>query len=416
MADELDRLRHLGGVLVDPDEESVRRARSLLERMIDLPQSQNEVSAVRDRGFNLGSRRALLLITASLLVASALGFGLASSLTPSGNAGVNFVGFGFRPVSGWSVLQTGVLDESGVATAVAANVQLGAGDDLGGPPRATLASLPDRGVLIFATFKLSRASGLDAAYQSRELPLQLQDGERLPAARGSLGGLAQYRVRAAVDGYDIDARVYFGQLYPSPAAFVAAQAQLNRLVVTAERLTLRVRPTVIGARARASRVRVSGTVEGARAGEPVAIQGKTCGLRFFRVIGGAVTEADGSWWNYVYPSKLTTLRAVWRDQTSAEVTVRVQAFVNLRPKSGRRIEVSVWGSSFWRKQVAIQRFDNRLGTWAAIASVVLADSEGQRNIATFVPRVPKGTLIRAVFPRSRAAPCYLAGISNSMRT
>jgi hypothetical protein len=68
--------------------------------------------------------------------------------------------------------------------------------------------------------------------------------------------------------------------------------QPNRLVADAERLTFRAQPTVIGARAGTTRVRVSGVAQGARAGEAVAIQAKTCGLDFFRVVGGAVTEAE----------------------------------------------------------------------------------------------------------------------------
>ena len=369
---------------------------------------------MRSNGRRLRLRWAVGGAACALLVGSALGFGLASSLTPSGSAQVNFVGFGFRPVPGWNVLQTGTLDQTGVATAVAANVQLGAGDDLGGP-QATLASLPTRGVLLFATFRLRGDPEQDARFEARDLPLQIKDAERMAASNGALGDLGRYRLRAAVGGYNIDARVYFGQGKPSPAAVAAAQAQLSRLVVAAERVTLRVQPTVIGARAGTTRVRVSGIAEGARAGEAVTIQGKTCGLRFFRVIGGAVTEADGGWWNYVYPSKLTTLRAVWRDETSAEVTVRVQAFVTIRRRSARRFEVSV-GGPFWRKHITIQRFDNRLGSWSAVKSVVLTDDYGIGVRAMFTLPVPKGTLIRAVFPRSLAAPCFLAGVSNSLRT
>lgn len=413
----------------------VRRVKQLLDRLWpQLPTlSEHEArdmarSAASDRGTNAtidsagvrGRRRLRLRWTlaaaaVALLVGSGLGFGLGNSLTPSGNAGVNFVGFGFRPVQGWNVLQTGTFDKAGVARAVAANVQLGAGDDLGGPPQVTLASLPGRGVLIFATFKPRGDPEQDARFESLELPLQLEDAQRLTATEASLGELAGFRLRAAVGGYNVEAHVYFGRAEPSPAAVAAAQAQLSRLMVGAEKVTIRVQPTVIGARVGTTRVRVSGTVEGARAGEAVTFQAKTCGLRFFRVIGGAVTEADGSWWNYVYPQKLTTLRAEWRDESSAEVTVRVQAFATIRRRSARRFEISVGGKS-WRKRVPIQRFDNRLGTWRAVRSVLLTDDYGLGARSTFTLAVPKGTLIRAVVPRSVAAPCFLPSVSNTLRT
>jgi hypothetical protein len=418
MADELDQLRDLGRDLADPDDETVLRARGLLERRIDLARSDREVAdnrptPIRRLGFR--SRKAFLLAAALLLVVSAFGFGLASSLTPSGSAGVNFVGFGFQPVRGWNVLQTGTPDESGVARAVAANVQLGAGDDLGGLPRATLASLPDRGVLIFASFKPRGDSEVDAGFVARELPLQLEDAERMPT-NASLGALDLYRLRAAVGGYNIDARVYFGHTEPSAAAWAAAESQLSRLVVASERITIRAQPTVIGPRTGNTRVRVSGVAQGARANEPVAIQAKTCGLDFFRVIGGAVTDSDGSWWNYVYPTTLTTLRVVWRDEASAEVTVRREAQVIIRRRSARSFEVSVYADRPWRKRVTIQRFDNRLGSWSMVQSVLLTDSYGAGARAVFVPKVRKGTLIRGVFPRKLAAPCFLPGISNSVRT
>jgi hypothetical protein len=418
VANELERLRDLGRELVDSDEESVRRARELLERRIDQARFDVDVTGDRvrrRRRFRLRSPRVVLVAAALLLVGSALSFGLASSLTPTGSAGVNFVGFGFRPVQGWNVLQTGTFDESGVARAVAANVQLGAGDDLGSLPRATLASLPDRGVLIFATFRPRGDPEQDARFEARELPLQLEDAQRLPTTEASFGDLAGYGLRAAVGGYNVEARLYFGSKEPSSAAFAAAQAQLNRLVVGAEKVTIRVQPTVIGARVGTTRVRVSGTVDGARAGEAVTFQAKTCGLRFFRVVGGAVTEADGSWWNYVYPSTLTTYRAVWRNETSAEVTVRVQAFVTIRRWSARTFEIRV-GGNVWRKRVVIQRFDNRLGTWHAVRSVLLTDDTGTGAKSTFTLAVPKGTLIRAVVPRSLAAPCYLPNVSNRLRT
>jgi hypothetical protein len=36
--------------------------------------------------------------------------------------------------------------------------------------------------------------------------------------------------------------------------------------------------------------------------------------------------------------------------------------------------------------------------------------------ASFRASIPRRTLIRAVFPRSQARPCYLAGYSNLLRT
>ncbi len=203
------------------------------------------------------------------------------------------------------------------------------------------------------------------------------------------------------------------------AAFVqggSASSQPSRAetALHAQEVTLRVRPTLVGPRAGTTRVTVTGSVDSGRAGESVAFQGKTCPSDFFRVVGGAVTEENGTFFNFYFPQTTTTLRAVWRDQTSAPVTIRMQASVRLRQRPGGKVEVAA--GNFWRKRVVIERFDNRLGSWSKVSSVVLAEDTGFGTRATFRPPVPKGTLIRAVLPRSVAAPCFLAGVSNSVRT
>jgi hypothetical protein len=166
-----------------------------------------------------------------------------------------------------------------------------------------------------------------------------------------------------------------------------------------------------------ARVTLFGSVDNRRAGEDVKIQAKDCGLDFFRVVSGAITEAGGGWSTfYSLPGPTTTLRAVWKGATSAEVTIRKRAVVTLRRPSAGRFQVRASGRLVWRKRVFIQSFDRRLGTWQAVKSVVLTESRGRLALATFTVRLPKGTLVRAVFPRSQAGPCYLTGASNSLRT
>jgi hypothetical protein len=81
----------------------------------------------------------------------------------------------------------------------------------------------------------------------------------------------------------------------------------------------------------------------------------------------------------IAPTITTTLRAVWKNARSAAVTVRDRPWVQLsiRPRTAR-------GFGF--------------------------------GSAEFSTAVPRGTLVRAVFPLSQARPCYLAGCSNQIRT
>ncbi len=197
------------------------------------------------------------------------------------------------------------------------------------------------------------------------------------------------------------------------AAASANDSPPSRLAVAADRVTFRARPTVVFS---TQRVTLSGSVDNGRAGEDVKIQAKDCGLDSFRVVSGAITEAGGGWSTFYWlqgPS--TTLRAVWNDATSAEVAIQKRATVIVRKRSGTRFEVSAYGKLVWRKRVFVQSFDRRLGTWQAVKTGVLTESKYSRwASATFTVRLPKGTRIRAVFPRSEAGPCYLTGTSNTL--
>lgn len=355
----------------------------------------------------------------ALLVGSGLGFGLSSSLTPSGSAGTTFVGFGFLPARGWTVVQSGAVSPTEGARAIAANVPLHPDDDLHDVPRGTLASLPPGGVLILATFTNRGDAGEDARFGVRELPLQIASAK--PVSPSKDRDLAQYRLLAGVGGYNVDARIYFGAAPPSATMLAAAQRQLTRLVVTSERVTILARPTVVPG---GKTVILFGSVDSRKEGEEVAIQAKDCGQDVFRVVDGAITREGGGWSTDWYPFITTTVRAVWNDVASAQITLRQRAAVYLRKERlPREFEVAIVGKkTLWRKRVLIQRFDPRLGTWSLVRTVVLTETGSNGPLtstvysrAEFSASFPKGTRLRAVFPLAQARPCYLAGVSLTLR-
>lgn len=348
----------------------------------------------------------------AVILGGGVGFGLGTWLTPSGSATSSFVGIGFLPAKGWTVVQSGTVGATGAATAIAANVALDPADGLGGPPRATIASLPHNGVVIFARFTTRGDAGDDARFAVRSLPIRLADSRLLEAA--------VYRLRAGVEGYNIDARIYFGgSTAPSAGMRAAAQAQLDRLVVAAERVTIFARPTILGQEP----VSLFGSVDNGESGEEVTIQAKDCGRQFFRVVAGAITHEGGAWSTDYFPSVTTTMRAVWDGVASSQVTVRQRAPVRLSrvPSSARQLEIGVIAKKpFWGRIVVIERFDRRLGNWTKVKSVVLSqqDTVGTYiwTTARFTAPVPRGTLIRARLPLAQARPCYLAGVSRQLTT
>jgi hypothetical protein len=350
-------------------------------------------------------------VSAALLVGSGLGFGLGSSVTPSGSAGTKLVGFGFMPAKGWTVLQADLVSP-GVARAIATNVPLDPSDRLAAVPRATLESLPAHGVLIVATFTPRGDPERDFRFASRELPLRISSAEQVREPKSLDARLSQYRIKASVSGYNVRAEIYLGTHSESAQLLATAQGQLNRLVVASERVTIFSRPGTL-----------FGSVDNRRAGEGVTIQAKDCGQPSFRVVGGATTVEGGGWSIPFGAGINTTVRAVWKDSTSTPIAIREPPRMQLAKKLGKRFEVFVTGKrSFWRKRVTVQRFDRRLGTWSRIRTVVLTESYAARGYGysgaggKFKLSLPKGTLVRAVLPLSEARPCYLAGTSPAVRT
>jgi hypothetical protein len=389
-----------------------------LSRIAETASSQARGPGGDRRRRRFGLRTTFAAAGIALLVGSGLGFVLGSSLTPSGSA-TALVGFGFLPAQGWNVTQSGTIDATGVARAAAANVPFDPRDDLRTEPRATIRTLPSRGVLISATFRPRGDAAVDATFPVRQPPLLLDDAEPLNSGSSEL--------RAAIRGYNVLLRIHFGAGEPSRRLAAAAQRQLDRLVVAAERVTIFAQPSIAGNQPLNRSVRLFGSIDSDKAGESLAIQAKDCGSAFFRLVAGATSESGGSWSTTYWPRVNTTVRAVWNDVSSPQVTIRVRAFVGLyKRRDGKSLRVSASGAdNFWRKRVEIQRLDRRLGTWRRLQTVVLTDSSGNRgsgpntgqsgSSADFVPRVPKGTALRAVLPLSQAKPCYLAGTSVTLR-
>jgi hypothetical protein len=408
MTDELELLRDMGRDYTDRSEASMARARTLLQRRIEAEETRR-----RRRWRPLHPRFAIVGVVAALL-GSGFGFGLGTWNTEEGSARTS-VGLGFLPAKGWTVLQSIAVGQGDVANAVAANVPLRPGDDPRAAVRATRASLPDHGILIFATFT-ARGDPAKADFARRELPLTLERA-----------GVVE-RLRASIGTYNVDVRIYFGSGSPSAQTIEAAQRQLNRLVVTSERVTIFARPTLLG---RGQTLMLFGSADTGRADEVVTIEAKDCGQSSFQGIAAVRTREGGGWsTEFVNPGVLNrgvtaTFRAVWNDHKSTPITVQARAQVQLRRRGGSSSRFSVFVSGraqFWRRQIVIERFDRRNGSWKAIKKVVLtrtASHPGSPSVSSYEDfrlAVPKGTLIRAFFPLSQARPCYLAGYSQLVRT
>jgi hypothetical protein len=230
MSSEFERLlRQAHEALPKPDPRVTRRARAKALAAIG-----------RRRRLRL---RSPLALAAALAVAVALGIGVGALVTPSESAAQGPMGLGFLPEQGWSVYQSGTrASVARPASAIAANVPLHTEDFVDGRPDpsqlpySTLLRLPPSGVVIVGDFTLLREHSVltGELFRPKKLPLNLSDAEPDDAFGAQIRPqrpLGQYQLRAAINGYAVDLRLYFGSARPSRALLASAQRQLERLAV-----------------------------------------------------------------------------------------------------------------------------------------------------------------------------------------
>jgi hypothetical protein len=310
-------------------------------------------------------------------------------------------------------MQLGSTGSAESARAVAANVPFAPADRPGEQPLATLQAVPPTGVVIVAMLATRGDTAADRAFPLRTLPLRLVDAE--------IESLMQYRLRAGVGGYNLDARITFGS-EPSPTMLGAAERQIERLVVAPDQVTIAVRPTIYGH----FPLTVYGSVASGKAEENVTVQFKQCGLYplQFRDHAEVLTEVGGGWSLRTGVYANGVFRAIAGGDSSNEVQVRKRADVRLSPRPPKRFQVQVVErASFWRKRVVIQRYDRRLGKWMSVKTLRLEHSGAAPGSSfvwsetdEFTLSVPKGTTIRATLPLDQAKPCHIAGYSTLLRT
>jgi hypothetical protein len=231
---ELERLlREASKTLPEPDADATLRAHNWALAAVRLH---------RPRRYRVAA-----LVGVMVVGALAIGVGL-GALVASGTASSGPVGLGFLPEPGWYALQAAApMAPDQPLVAMAANVPFADEDvvrglaEPSGLPYSTLLTLPPRGAVIVATFldaEPQPGSGLrlgtSSRYPARKLPFRIQDATPYIEYGTQLRPdepLAQYQLRAAINGHLADVHIYFGMPTPSDALRAEVQRQLARLVV-----------------------------------------------------------------------------------------------------------------------------------------------------------------------------------------
>ena len=406
-------LARLGEEAGEPTDDELRKAARLASAEGRSPQGRPVAQSRPWRPLRL---RWVAAGAAGLLVATGLGFGVASWITPTSSArpDTDVEGLGFLPAPGWTVVQAGLPGSAESARAVAANVPIHPPNPEIGLPAPALGSWPSWGILIVATLRARGDPAVDARFPVRSLPLRFADA--VPVSE------TEHVLRAGVGGYNVEASIGFGS-EPTAGMLRQADAQISRLVVAPSAITIAVRPTIDG---RQGPLVVSGSVTSGKKDEKVTIQFKQCGLfpAQFRDHAEVLTEEGGGFSTETGVGANGVLRAMSGGDTSNEVSVQARPDVRLSPRPPRKyVAYVVEQQSFWRRQVLIQRFDRKRGSWALLKKLRLVHQENAgggvfiwSSTDDFKAAVSRGTTIRAVLPLAQARPCHIGGYSNLVVT
>ena len=198
---------------------------------------------------------------------------------------------------------------------------------------------------------------------------------------------------------------------------LAAAVPAVSLAITAERVTIFVRPTTV---AWTDAALLYGTAVGAGPQDVVEVEVKECGSATYRTVMEAHVLPGGGWSAPVAPGVTSSVRAVWKRSASPAVTVRQQAWLTLeRRRSGSGFLVSATSKrSLWRRFVEIQRRSG--GAWTTIKRVRLTESVTSTGTVSasrtaFGLRAPSGARLRAVLSQAEAKPCYVRSVSRVVR-
>jgi hypothetical protein len=138
----------------------------------------------------------------------------------------------FRPAVGWWTLSTGPTADGKVAPEVWAASDRGTDQEALFNLFVGLKRLSSSGIVIWATD--AGRGGPTTVFTKTTWPLNLGSFRLDQSWEGQPATNVQQRVRwAAVAGWHLDVRVYFGTQHPSKATLVKAQAELNRLTMPA---------------------------------------------------------------------------------------------------------------------------------------------------------------------------------------
>jgi len=167
------------------------------------------------------------VLRALIIVAAVLSAGCGAQATAHDGASGN-PEFGFVQAAGWQTDSTGLHPAEPTAPAVRASTTA-IEDPPGSLPTQTLEALPRDGIVIVVSLYRPYANSQNG-FPRHELPMQLGDALVAEGWEGQPNpNVPQYKIQNAVNGYWVEADVYFGTQRPDDELASRAQTELARL-------------------------------------------------------------------------------------------------------------------------------------------------------------------------------------------
>lgn len=191
------------------------------------------------------------------------------------------------------------------------------------------------------------------------------------------------------------------------------------VTVPPESLTLAAAPVLL---TYGGKVALSGALSTQKTGENIDVLAQQCGSNAANKVATVVTTTAGAYSSPAQPLTNTTYSSKHQSTASNTVAVRVRPKLQLTKVAAHRFTLRVSaGSSFGGKYASFQRYNGTLRRWVAVKSVLLkASTAGAAptvlTTASFRTTVKAGLRVRATLPQAQVGGCYVAGLSNAVKS
>lgn len=167
---------------------------------------------------------------------------------------------------------------------------------------------------------------------------------------------------------------------------------------------------------------LSGTLGSLQAGQSVQVLAQQCGASTATPLGNVTTTTGGVYSYQPLPLKQTVYTVKFKGSTSRGATVKVQPRLQLSKVAKHRFRLRVSAAeSFAGKSATFQRYRPTLKRWVKVKRVLLqADKTGVAptviSSAKFRSALPARQRVRVTLGAKQVGACYLAGLSNTIRS